>query len=636
MTLRLIIADKPCDLGEEPFDQLLFWQSYCVEKFPDAISIPELLEINADFLRKRYLALIHDLGEAQVGSLKLQDRLKLRPAFSYWWMTLIVEKCNFAKSPLITDAIKFLAFDEWVQHSTCIKSLTLISAKPELGDCLKNWCQERNIDFDWRKLPQKTNRHLRIRAIFYKLPHIIQAFAWILKYVVERWPLRNIGVEDWRRGKNKLTLISYLFNLQTQEEGGEARFESNYWTKLPNALHRKKIHINWLHVFIKNPVTPSAKSAAKLIHDLNLTHEGEHVHFSLDSFLNIKTIASSVRDYMNIRRLGDGSSEIFSKCKIEDTMLSASHLWPFFKKDWEQSFFGKNAIQNLLTFNLFESAFSKLPTQSRGIYLQENQGWEFGMIHAWRDNRHGQLIGFPHTTVRFWDLRYYFDTRSYSESEFSLPIPNRVAVSGDGVKTAYLRGGYPEAQLIEVEALRYLKLDIANKEAHRRGSSFVNRRKVLVMGDYLASNNSVQMNLLNEIFNELKNLDLTIKSHPACRIRLEDYPNLKFKVSERPLADLVRQFDFAYVGSLTSAGLEAYCAGLKVISVLDPATLNLNPLRGFKGVRFVSSAEELSQALVQIQDETNDRDAILQYFNTDASLSRWLRLLSDARELTSH
>ena len=47
-----------------------------------------------------------------------------------------------------------------------------------------------------------------------------------------------------------------------------------------------------------------------------------------------------------------------------------------------------------------------MPRQTRGFYLQENQGWEWGFISAWRNYNHANhLIGFPHTTVIYWDLQ---------------------------------------------------------------------------------------------------------------------------------------------------------------------------------------------------------------------------------------
>lgn len=101
-----------------------------------------------------------------------------------------------------------------------------------------------------------------------------------------------------------------------------------------------------------------------------------------------------------------------------------------------------------------------LPRQDKGFYLQENQGWEFGFIHSWRVSGHNKcLVGIPHNTVRYWDLRGYFDPEIFEDtSRCQLPFPDFVGVNGEAAKKLYLDSGYPEDILIEVEALRYLHL----------------------------------------------------------------------------------------------------------------------------------------------------------------------------------
>ncbi len=192
-------------------------------------------------------------------------------------------------------------------------------------------------------------------------------------------------------------------------------------------------------------------------------------------------------------------------------------------------------MQNVLMLNLFEKAFSYLPKQANGVYLQENQGWEFGMIQAWRSKQHGQLIGFPHSTVRFWDLRYFYDPRSYCKNLLSLPMPNFVAVSGHSAKNEYVGGGYPTDDLIEVEALRYLHLDIVVDKQRRSRLPSPTRPQLLVLGDYLPSDTALQMNLLRGIADKLPNIELTVKPHPACPIVASDYPGIKFQTSKSTL-----------------------------------------------------------------------------------------------------
>ena len=136
------------------------------------------------------------------------------------------------------------------------------------------------------------------------------------------------------------------------------------------------------------------------------------------------------------------------------------------------------------------------------------------------------------------------------------------------------------------------------------------------------------MNFLREIAGELSNLELTVKPHPACPINPADYTEINFEISDQPLSDLLNLFDVAYTSCLTSAAVDAYCAGLQVISVLDPTALNLSPLRGITGVKFVSSARDLHNALLEISSQSHEDAKRINYFYVDPSLPRWRALIS--------
>ena len=435
----------------------MLWRKFAIPEAANGVSIPALIEENADVLRSRYLDWIYKFGDLRIDGRRLIDHLEIRPRFSYWWMTLLAEKCNFAKSPQITDAVRLFAFDDWVKHSANIKYIELVSANHELQECLKNWCEAKKISFEWWQLPVEAKPDSLLKKTINQLPYTIQAWLWLLKYLLDRWTLRGVGVEEWRKTKSRITFVSYFFNLQSKAAQA-GRFESDYWTKLPSILGEKNTLSNWLHLYVKSPIAPNANSAANILRSFNANQNAQQTHVFLDSFLSIKTVRRAIQDYNNIKRISRFDLANVFQYQFKDSELIYSLLWPLFKKDWEQSFFGIEAMRNVLTLNLFEKAFSDLSNQSVGIYLQENQGWEFGMIHAWRSNDHRGLTGFPHSTVRFWDLRYFFDPRSYYKTQAGLPIPDSVATSGNLVKKAYLEGGYPARDLTQVEALRYLYL----------------------------------------------------------------------------------------------------------------------------------------------------------------------------------
>ena len=106
--------------GEPPVGEWtpVLWREFVSNAQPDAVSIPALIETNADLLKKRYLAWVYELGETSIQGKRLVEHLQLRPGFSYWWMTLFAEKCNYSKSKQIDDAIRLMAFDEWATNTS--------------------------------------------------------------------------------------------------------------------------------------------------------------------------------------------------------------------------------------------------------------------------------------------------------------------------------------------------------------------------------------------------------------------------------------------------------------------------------------------------------------------------------------
>jgi len=626
-------GDRPKSLSEiiiwdqegqpiDPTKTTLLWSSFEDPGFPNSISIPRLVEKDADALKERYLAWVYDLGEMVVDGKRLVDHLQIRRGFSYWWMTQIVEKCNFSKSCQIDDAIKLMVFDTWA-GSHPIERLRFFSANEALAKTLKVWCIRVGVGFKWKndKLP-KSKVQWR-RCIYQRLPATIKAVVWLTYYLIERWPLRGEGVEEWQTSKAKITFVSYLFNLAPRDLT-QNRFESPYWSELPNFLRKLNYKTAWLHLYEKDSVIKSVRQAAQVLNHFNRTAKGKQVHVAIESFLCIRVLLATVRDWFHIMPL--------SKPVEKHTAQVSSNgliLWPLFETEWRDSIQGPIAIKNLLYLNLFEKAMKILPRQSKGVYLQENQGWEFGLLQAWKSADQGQIIGCPHSTVRYWDLRYFFDPRSYNRTlENQLPMPDKVAVNGAMALQAYRDGGYPDKDLVEVEALRYLHLnqrenDFSNQYAIKRHGL-----RLLVLGDYTARYTELQMRLLEEVSGFLlEGTKITVKPHPNYPIKEEDYPLLPLTVTMEPINRLLPQCDVAFTSAVTSAAVDAFCMGISVISVLDYKALNLSPLRGQNGVQFVNTSIELALAIEKAATLSRDPQQGHGFFCLDPELPRWKALL---------
>lgn len=606
----------------DDYDTLIYWSSYTNIKKDKIFSLPLLVEEYAESLRSNYLKLIYEFGETRIGNQSIIEYLQIRQNFSYWWMTLLVEKCNYAKSPQIKNIIKLMALEKWL-HENSHKKIQLVTLNNELADAFSLLSKKLLIDFEWKKINKEKNSPISIKKIFYSLPSIIQQPIWLLRYLVFNWQLKGVGVRQWRESSATTTFVSYLFNI-IPEKLKQGEYGSRYWTDMVEVLDKKQYATNWLHIYVKSDLLPTAKKAREAIQTFNRQKDSRQTHATLASFLTITLIFHTLKDCYSILKLKK------NVCKVLQS--KSDYLWPLFKKDCQESMGGITAANTLLNFNLFERAMRELPIQKRGCYLQENMGWEFGFISAWKSAGHERnLLGFPHTTVIYWDLRNFFDPRSYRRKEQGgLPLPDYVGVNGKKAKQMYIDGGYPVNKLIEVESLRFLYLSYFPAHNNAIDAKGLKNEVVLVVGDYLPKNTAKQLKLLSLAADNLESsIHIIIKPHPACPIKMQDLPGLNCEISMQPIDELLLISDIVYASSVTSAAVDAYCTGRPVITILDGKSLNMSPLRGASGVQFVSTAKELAIAINGA--EVNELEQREDYFYLDVELPRWREWLIGER-----
>ena len=620
---NLIIWDEDSSLpsGNET---IILWRKFNTSGSSTRISIPSLIERDSENLRVRYLSWIYDLGKISVKGKPLATHFELSAGFNYWWTSLFVEKCSYSKSPQIVNAIRLMAFNDWVGDQI-LDGITLNTADEPLAKCLAFWCQKKGIKFNRQKLQKPLKKLSWIHRCYQSLPFVIQGLIWGVRHIHRLSPLRSIGLEGWKKSKGHISFISYLFNVD-EEYLRKGIFKSAFWAHLPDQLLREGIKTNWLHLFVPNSALPNAQSAADAICLLNKNTDRMQTHTALEAFLNITVIFRTLNDLRKLvfikSNLGADLSNILSN-------ESEINLWPLFVDDWNKSFSGALAFSNLLNFHLLDSAIKSLPKKNLGIFLQENQGWEFCLIQAWRRADQGQLIGCPHSSVRFWDLRYYFDSRNYHNSEITrLPRPDKIAINGKAAMNAYIGGGYPSKDLISVEGLRYFGLLETQKKLECLQFQRNKSLRLLVLGDYLPKNTHIQLTLLEQAASKLpSDLLIIFKPHPACTVNPSVYSSLKIEVRKEPIYELLINCDVAYASAVTSAAVDAYCAGAPLICVLDPCVLNLSPLRGYPAVSFVATAEELISALFLAISKPFEPGDCLEFFDLDFDLPRWRKLM---------
>lgn len=582
------------------------------------------VEAHGERLRRKYLAWIHDQGECRIDGKRLIDHLVLDNGLSYWWLTLLAEKSPW-KSPAIVDAIRLLALEEVLLEEKP-GTFLLVSANCCLHEVLRDLCQNLGIVYEWERLSAPPRPQLSCRGIYQALPPSVSALIRLAHYVLTRWPFRQAEKSGWFGGAKSLFVCSFLYNVDSSSaKAGE--FHSRLWEGLPRVIAQSGYPAgNWLHLFTPHAAISSPRVAMDWVQRFNLQRQEQGFHAFLDAYLSWPVVWRVCKHWVRLSAAFGRLRGIKQGFRPEGSQLS---LWPIFRGDWRDSMRGSSSISNLLWIELFDRALRDLPHQDKGLYLCENQPWERALIHAWRNHGHGQLIAVAHSTMRFWDLRYFIDPRTVrSSAPYSMPQPDYTALNGQAAVEAYLATDYPKEAIVECEALRYGYLsNLSPWHSSRKVAEAPIR--VLILGDYLASGTIKMLQLLETAASRISvPATYTVKPHPNYAVRAADYPSLHLSVVMDSLGDIMPSFDVAYSSNMTSAAVDAYLAGLPVVVGLDEAGLNLSPLRGLPDVPFVETAAELAEALQAMSRGLTGKPNCEDFFFLDPELPRWTRILS--------
>jgi surface carbohydrate biosynthesis protein (TIGR04326 family) len=615
----LTLWDSPA----EPSDiegKVCRWNGYV--QTDQTCSLLGHVESHGERLRQKYLAWIHDLAECRIADRRVVDHLALGEDLSYWWMTLLAEK-NPWKSPSINDAVRLLALEEIVADQKPSR-LRLVSADYRLNEVASDFCRNLNIAYEWRRLERKPLWHWTLADIYRTLPQPVQALISLGRRLAGRWSLRGADKSGWIGGDRALLFCSYFVHLDKALcEKGE--FYSRQWEGIPKLLQDEGFGTNWIQHYLPSSAVPNTRVAKEWVRSFNRKGAEIAFHSFLDTYLSPHIVFRVLYRWIGLNIVHWRLRGIRSAFRPRGSSLS---FWPVMHRDWHGSLCGAVAMSNLLWIELFGAALADLPRQQRGLYLCEGQSWERAFIHAWRKNDHGRLIGVAHSTVRFWDLRYFEDPRTVRSADpLRQPQPDLVALNGKAAIDALSHAGYPKEKMAECEAVRYAYLnDLRAAPAQQRARDAT--IKVLILGDITSESTTKLLRLLEGAVGQLPTQPaFTVKPHPNCMVNAQDYPSLSLTVVTNALAEILLDFDIAYASSSTSAAVDAYLAGLPVVVMLDGAELNLSPLRARPGVRFVSTSGELAASL-QTKGEGwfEERDRA-DFFFLDPKLPRWRKLL---------
>jgi len=441
---------------------------------------------------------------------------------------------------------------------------------------------------------------------------------------MSRWSLRRAhNIRNFTQ-ENSVSLFSYFYHLGDEKKYGDL-FHSHQWETLPDFLKKNGLNSNWIHVFPFSRAIPDSKTGLELALKFNKNSNESGNHAFLEGYLSVATLLRALKYWILLVFI---TPRIINLSRHFRPAGSAVSLWPFLKNDWHSSLFGEVAMKNCLWLSLFDSALLTLPTQKLGLYICENQGWEYALIHSWKKHKHGKLIAVPHATVRYWDLMYFREMSPIGVDQKDAPLcADALAVNGKFAESVLIGAGIDTSRIVEVEALRYLYLQNIEEKVtlKSRNKAII---KLLILGDFSPEKTSDMLQVVIDALHDIDgHVDVTLKLHPACKP--EELENLvpSIKIKDSSLQTQLQENDLAFCSSLTAATLDAAIVGLPVVVMLDGMDFNFSPLRNFAGVEFIRDGSDLKTALTA-GDFFKPNITTENIFNLDDKLPKWQSLIS--------
>lgn len=575
------------------------------------------IEENSEEIKNKYLKFVYELSNFEINGIKIHEFFHLENDYNLWWMSKIAEKSTY-KSNSIFDAINLIAFEHLIKNKSC-KRIRLKIDCIEIRKSILHICNKLNIEliFDCKinlihKIKNAFSSFLIIYFNFFKGLFLILKKYYSINQL-------NKPLNKWFSGKKSILIFSYFIHLDPFKSK-TGNFYSKQWEILPSLLESNNYKINWIHHFLESKVSKNIKEGYKLINEFNDSNKN-NIHSLIDSYVDKSTVFKVLKYYLKIFF----GNIIYNSPKNAFVLSNSSiNFWNIMKDDWYSSFSGSYMAQNLFWIFQMDKLFKNIPFQKVGFYLNENQGWERCFLTAWKKYNHGKIIAVQHSTVRFWDLRY-FDYQNHINNKFSQPQPDYIAVNGPVAYKFYINSKINVKKLIKVEALRYLFHSKLFFNKLKKNDDNCSSNKVLILGNVFKRTTSELLNYLSKNFN--KDIQFVLKSHPNAIVDISKYPNLSIFESNDNLESIIANYNYCIAAGDTSSALDAYINDLKVFVYLPKAELNMSPLRDFKDVIFLRSSSHINKDTFFIKKEIMKNGRKIKYFWLDEKLKLWKDLI---------
>ena len=608
----------------DKFDTIISWQYLSQESKYDYFEILKFMEENKIIIRNKYLEFIDKVSKYNINGQTLRDLLLIEEKFPFWEMSLINEKSNL-KSPYISTILRVIAFEQWFKDKH-FQQLFLFTNSTFLPQIISSFCETNGLVFVHKKIKKNrikySNNPLNVLGQSLKKHPIF----WLFKFILIRLPLLFDNKNEIISLDNQVLFLSYLFNIEKRNINKPYGIDS-FWTPLCKKLFSGGEKLNYLSIFTRSNYPNNIFEARNYINIFRKNNHQKSEFNLVDSYLSLKLVTKAIKLFLKVRKitLPLNPTEIL-------TLSSGTDLSSLFIADWYDSFQGRVLMQNSLYCCLFEDISKRICKPSKVFYLLENQNWEFAFIYCFKSIYPNiPIYGYIHSSLRFWDLRYYSKQLNF-ENKFSLKCyPNLQITNGPQATKLLIESGLSKNNIIELEALRYIHLNPDKAvEYYRRISSDDEKTKVIVIGDYDIENTYKIFQIINNLEPEQKEkIDIRFKPHPANKNKKIFFNGAEVKKLNGKISKYLSNFDLAICGASTTAALDCYLDGIKLIVFRESDSQIMTPVYDLPDVYFMSNSVCLNRILSLIREDHLIKRSPNDFFKIDKNLTKWIEFIND-------
>ena len=590
----------------------------------DCVSIEKIFEEYAEQARENYFEVLADLNEMHFASdLSAYFVLPISKV-PVWWMSPITRQLNFLSVNSVDRFLSFSALGLWLCDQK-VKKIKIASDDNALNEFFVGWCNHHGVVLNAFKgeTPYSWKPDLRVFTV---TMCFMKAVFWLLKrYVLALW-IRTFRRPNPIDLSPPVVFFGYTDNLDLKA-AIKGRFSSSYWGKLPSELSRLGVSTLWFHRFVKDRGLRSPRRAAALLSRISQKRQNNATHIVLESCLSTECF---IQIFWSWLRLRTRRTQFFSTLAAHKPShyLFVKELWNY----WN----GFGLLSSIYEDRLLTNAIKMMPEKCTTVALQENHPWEMILYHSLKDKADNRSIGFFHSTLRYWDLRYFPASHYLSkcrQTKYLSPAPD-CSVVGSRVDASILaKHSQNEQQAVVAEKLRMstaFDLDSPDKVGVPHNDGKV---RVLFIGEYDPIATLRVFYLTLEALDKAeREFEVYVKPHPNCSIDFVSINKIEIQVTDMPVKELVLYCDIICGADISSAFVEVAPLQIPCICVLTKLYC-MSPMVAHESFEFVRDLKGFSNAIersyAQIKNLEQKLKAAAEYDTSliDQKLTSWMKVL---------